>query len=131
LLKLRWWQVDFKAKRIRLEPGTTKNKKGRTLSIYGEMVERERWWKGCGWRKKSAIRAFAACQHVFHRVRKPIKNFRKFWDAACSAAGLDGLMFHDLCRTAVRNMVRAGIPEKTAMAISGTRRAPSLIAITS
>jgi integrase len=40
LLKVKWSQVDLVAKRIRLEPGTTKNKEARTLPIYGEMTER-------------------------------------------------------------------------------------------
>ena len=62
---------------------------------------------------------FPDCQAVFHRRGKPVRNCPKAWDTACKAAGLDGLLFHDLRRTAVRNIVRAGIPEKTVMAISG------------
>ena len=113
LLKISWSQVDLAAKRIRLEPGTTKNKEGRTLPIYGEMVELLQLEK--------QIRDATApdCPFVFQRRGKPVRNFRKAWDAACRAAELEGLLFHDLRRTAVRNMVRAGIPEKTAMAISG------------
>jgi integrase len=113
LLKVKWSQVDLRAKRIRLEPGTTKNKEGRTLPIYGEMVERLRLGR------EIRDRLHPACAFVFHRNGKPIRDFRKSWDVACKAAGLSELLFHDLRRTAVRNMVRAGIPEKTAMAISG------------
>jgi integrase len=56
---------------------------------------------------------------VFRRGDKPVKNFVKSWITACDVAGVPGLLFHDLRRTAVRNMNRAGIPEKVAMQISG------------
>jgi integrase len=59
------------------------------------------------------------CQWLFHRDGERILNFRKAWDTARATAGFPGIMLHDLRRTAARNMVRAGIPEKIAMMITG------------
>lgn len=113
LMRIEWPDVDLQAKRIMLLVGTTKNKQGRTLPIYGEMLE---WLKMA---REIRDAEYPACNAVFQRNGNPMKNFRKAWEAACKRAGLVGLLFHDLRRTAVRNMVRAGIPEKVAMQISG------------
>jgi integrase len=110
---LKWAQVDLMAGKITLYPGATKNKHGRMIPIYGDMrhilemqrQERDQCWPESPW--------------VFSRRGRRIVDFRDSWDQTCERTGVSGLLFHDLRRSAVRNMVRAGIPERVAMAISG------------
>lgn len=66
------------------------------------------------------------CPLIFHRGGRPIVDIRKAWTAATNAAGFAGLLFHDLRRSAVRNMIAAGIPEAVAMKISG-HRTPAML----
>jgi integrase len=48
-----------------------------------------------------------------------VKYFTGEWDRITAAAGCPGLLFHDLRRSAVRGMIRAGVTEHVAMKISG------------
>jgi len=61
------------------------------------------------------------CPYLFHHKGEPIGDFRKAFDAACAAAGLQGIVPHDLRRSAVRNFIRAGVKETVAMRLSGHR----------
>jgi integrase len=59
------------------------------------------------------------CPWVFHRDGKPIEAFLTAWATACAAVGVPAKIPHDFRRTAVRNLVRAGVPEQTAMKLTG------------
>ncbi len=58
---------------------------------------------------------------VFHRAGEPLADWRKSWRSACEAAEVPGLPFHDLRRSAVRNLTRRGVPAVVAMEITGHR----------
>jgi integrase len=121
---LEWRDVGADAIRLRSE--NSKNKKPRVLPLRDELAEIIE-------RAREARRA--DCVFVFHVKGQPIGDFRKAWHKACVSAGLGyfekigegrkakkvyhGLLIHDLRRSAVRNMVAAGIPEKVAMGLSG------------
>jgi integrase len=119
ILPLEWRQVDRKAGIVRLEPGTTKNDDGRTFP-YGTALPELRTVIDAQWRDHVRLqKAGTIVSRVFQHHGKPIKHFRKAWQTACAAAGCPGKIPHDFRRTAVRNLVRAGVPERTAMLLTG------------
>src|SRR5262249_30303694 len=61
------------------------------------------------------------CPYVFHREGRRLGDYRKGWAAASAAAGLSGIVPHDLRRSAARNAVRSGVPERVAMELGGWR----------
>jgi integrase len=110
LLALRWRQVDFETLLITLDRDETKGNEARSAPIIrGDMLSL----------LKAARVGKPDAEFVFNRNGKKIKNFRIAWDVACKAARVPDLKFHDLRRTAVRNMRRAGIPQVIRMKISG------------
>jgi integrase len=49
------------------------------------------------------------------------QSYKKAWKTACLKAGCPGMLRHDFRRTAIRNMVTLGGPERVAMKVSGHR----------
>jgi integrase len=143
LLGLRVGQVDLLNRTIRLEPGQTKNGEGRTAPIDDRLYP---WVEQCVLGKAGdnfvfsrdveGFRPIADFRTKWHKVCL-FAGVGRMLCSSCNAMltgnscpkcnreltlkeqTYEGLIFHDLRRTAIRNMVRAGVPERVAMTISG------------
>jgi integrase len=94
LRRLRWEQVDFEAGLITLPGSQTKNKRPRSLPVYGDMDT---------WLRVQYANRPEANPWVFYGARnRPVGDHLPGWTEACERAGFPGLLFHDLRRSAVR-----------------------------
>jgi len=95
---------------LRLPSRKAKNKKPLALPLSGTLLALvgRRW----------ALR-ISECEFMFHRAGRRIVDFRAAWKQACAAAGLSGLLFHDLRRSGARALRRAGVSEGVIMALGG------------
>ena len=93
----------------------TKNKDGRLIYLDTELIS---IFEGL-WHQRKMSKKILPYVFPNRRGDDKIKDFRFTWNKALKASGVQRKLFHDLRRTAVRNMIRSGIPEKVAMRISG------------
>jgi integrase len=116
--KLRWNDVGGGV--IYLRAKNSKSRKPETLPLEGELaaiIERRRAAQTI--EDENGTNRLA--EFVFHRNGLPVGDFRKAWKTACELANVDHRLFHDLRRTASRNMIDAGVPQAVAMKITGHR----------
>jgi len=131
---LTWKQVDREQGIVRLEVGTTKNKEARTVYLDNELRE----VFNAQWNRRKRSESLTPFVFPSAQGEGKISDIRRGWSRACRGAGIGygyktdsqyvekweamlpaGPLFHDCRRSAVRNMTRAGIPERVAMMVSG------------
>lgn len=126
--KLEWRRIDFAAGEIRLDAGTTKNGEGRVFPMTAELrALLERLHAEHEARKKTGTILPWVFVRKIGGEWKRIADFKKAFETACRKAGCPGKMLHDFCRTGIRDHIRAGIPERVVMRITG-RKTPSIVA---
>ena len=116
MLPLQWSQVSSDA--VRLEPGTNKSGEGREWPLpahpeQARLIEQQR-----AYTREVERRTGQIVPWVFHREGRRIRNIKAAWARACERASLK-LIPHDLRRSAVRNLERAGVPRSVAMKLVG------------
>jgi integrase len=149
VLTLELRQIDLKANTIRLDAGTTKNDEGRVVYLpeglkaeIAAQIGRVRKFE----RKLGRVIPYL-CPHFTnghrHRKGERLEDFKKAWASACVKAGfyrevqrertnakgkpetvtvkVPTMLRHDFRRTAVRNLVNAGVAERVAMQVTGHR----------
>jgi len=124
ILTLDWRQVDMKAGEVRLDPGTTKNDDGRVFPFTNALrrvLEDQQTIAETLKREQGLIARYVFCYPAGQKTGQRIteSGFNKAWRKARLAAGCPGRIPHDFRRTAVRTLVRAGVPERVAMQLTG------------
>ncbi len=111
ILGLTWAEVDLNGGVIRLPARRSKTRAGRVLPISPPLkkVLDRRWAR----RKPKDARVFQRDAHV------PVRVWRTSLRDACRKAGVPHRLLHDCRRTAARNLIRAGVPERVAMLLTG------------
>lgn len=147
VLNLEWGQVNLFENTITLRDGETKNGSGRVIPIVPQLrllIDEQRarrkmgcdlvcfrvdqdgrtdrikgfrkaWYSACrkvGLGKMVAVIDQTTGKALFDKPRGPRSKPK-------AKMRYEGMIFHDLRRTGVRNLVRAGVPERVAQAISG------------
>jgi integrase len=120
VLTRQWRHIDFERGLVILDPYEAKTEDPRlfpfTPTLRGLLVAQRQGGP-------------ADCPWVFYRTDPRevsrwgyrIHDFVKAWRRACRSAGVPGMLKHDFRRTAVRNLVNAGVPERDAMLMVGWR----------
>jgi integrase len=110
ITELTWTEIDAHGGVIRLHPARSKTRRGRVLPISPPLqavLERR------------AARRQPDDILVFKKDGIPRRAWLKAWPEACRRAGVPGRRLHDCRRTAARNLIRAGVPERVAMMVLG------------
>lgn len=119
VLGLQWKAVDLVRGLVSLSPGTTKNGQGRTYPVnahaeLSRLLQEQRQITTAIERSEGRIVPW-----VFHRNGAEIRDMGDAWKRAVREAGVPGRLFHDLRRTAVRDLERARVPRSVAMKLTG------------
>jgi integrase len=107
---LTWAEVDWAGGVVRLDPARSKTATARVLPLTAALRDVLQ-------RRLTQRRADRLV--VFHREDLTVRAWRTCWTRACRAANVPGRYLHDCRRTAARNFVRAGVPERVAMVLLG------------
>lgn len=127
---LQWPQIRFEHHRrtVFIQLSDSKSDEPRLVAMVGDLYDTLNYWK------KYTDNNQPGCPWVCHYNGKRLGSIKTAWQIACVKIGLGewtkdgrfpgnrgyrGRTVHDLRRTGVRNLIRAGVPERIAMKISG------------
>lgn len=115
--ELTWTQVDLRRGTVSIDAGKTKAGEARVFHVTPELKKLLK--KQRAYTDRVEAETDKPCALVFHRGGQPIEWFYTSWRNACDTAKVPGRLLHDLRRTAIRNLVRAGVSETVAMKMCG------------